>query len=922
MQPSRWTRAALGVWLAAALLVPGASATAAGHAGLGTSTTARHGSQALPPGWTIRTDDGAAELVWRSRRPIPLSDARIEFWSGERLLGTPKPAADGRTFSLPLSAPLARPHPTLRVTLGGRPLDRVGGRVLSRSVGSSGNLPRQKTRPSDLDPGIPGPFRTRTQEYKLPGLEVTGLPLPAEVQGVVVRPRAAPGPRPLVLFLHGRHSTCYRGGPDGRSSGRWPCPQKWRPIPSYRGYLETQQLLASQGYVTVSISANAINGQDYLVPDGGAQARSELVRHHLDLFSRWTTSGGAPFGSALVGAVDPQRVMLVGHSRGGEGVNRAAVDAVRADPWRIDSQLLIGPTAFGQQTAPGVDTAVLLPFCDGDVSDLQGQAYIDEAHRLTTPLGDPALRSAVMVMGANHNFFNSEWTPGVAAAPAWDDWGSRRGVCGSRTPGRLSATEQRTVGAVYAASAARAFIKDDPRALALLDGSNVRPPSIGGATTLVTAIGANRTPVVSFRPSTSLRVVDATASVCRAYRVAKDQVTCAPHLYPWTQPHFLRMFAAADAPPSTALRMGWRAPGAKVRVSLPQPVDLSRSISLELRVAVNPLAEKARLGVLIGDGEGNVARLGSRLLTALPGDQNLSRLWAQPLRVPLPEESEVALADIRFVRLVGESRSGRVVVLDAHGRAPGTSTNPIPRLPRVNVLDASVREGDGEANRGTVTLEIAGRVLGGERLYVEANDLQTGGASESHMVRLQPGQSRVDIDFPVVGDTRDDYARQIYFGAKALSGVATDDYVGLLTIRDDDPAPTVLIDDATTTVTEGSELVWRVRLSEPSDKYINLVVTPVPAGQSELTVSDLPKRFRRQHDLRLVPDETRLSDTHLRFDATFGPGRRGSKWVLPVGADDVIEGTESVTLQQKRRNRPPMPSRLHGSVTDVSGSPG
>ena len=50
-------------------------------------------------------------------------------------------------------------------------------------------------------------------------------------------------------------------------------------MPSYRGYLQAQQLLASQGYVTVSISANGINGQDYLDEDGGAQARSSLVRH-------------------------------------------------------------------------------------------------------------------------------------------------------------------------------------------------------------------------------------------------------------------------------------------------------------------------------------------------------------------------------------------------------------------------------------------------------------------------------------------------------------------------------------------------------------------------------------------------------------------------------------------------------------------
>ncbi|MCZ3389603.1 MAG: hypothetical protein LH645_10910 [Actinomycetia bacterium] len=96
-------------------------------------------------------------------------------------------------------------------------------------------------------------------------------------------------------------------------------------------------MLASQGYVTVSISANGVNGQDYRASDGGAQARSELVRHHLDLFNRWNTNGDDPFGSALVGRVNLDHVMLVGHSRGGEGVNRAGIDSSSSDPWQIDS---------------------------------------------------------------------------------------------------------------------------------------------------------------------------------------------------------------------------------------------------------------------------------------------------------------------------------------------------------------------------------------------------------------------------------------------------------------------------------------------------------------------------------------------------------------------------------------------------------
>ena len=587
---------ALAVGLAIPIAVPTITASAAPSTSRlldrfehGTSTQAT----SLPQGWSVNVNGTTSRLTWRSTDDVPVADAPLEFWLGRQLLGTPKPEADGKSFTLAVDSPLSGSLQGLRVTIGGLPVNAAGHprTIPTPETPTSVQAPTgvAETQPSTIDPGLPGRFATTTSEYSLPGVKLTGLPKNVEVQGVVVRPTDAPGPRPLVLFLHGRHSTCYRGGADGRSSGAWPCPTGWQPIPSYRGYLDAQQLLASQGYVTVSISANGINGQDYRASDGGAQARSELVRHHLALFNQWNTVGGQPFGSTLVGRVDLDRVMLVGHSRGGEGVNRAAIDSTTSDPWRIDSQVLIGPTAFGRQTAPGVDTEVLLPFCDGDVSDLQGQQYIDQARDLFGSTPDPALRSAVLVMGANHNFFNKEWTPGEAVAPAFDDWGGRTGYCGKKSATRLSSADQRNVGAVYIATAARAFIKDDSAALALLDGSDLRPPSIGDAAVQIAALGANRTRLLTFQAHTEIHSVDALALVCRGYRISKDQPTCAPGVSKWSQPHFLPMYGAPDAPPSSALRMRWRQPGAHVKVPLPSPVDLTASSSLDLE---SPSARK------------------------------------------------------------------------------------------------------------------------------------------------------------------------------------------------------------------------------------------------------------------------------------------------------------------------------------------
>jgi hypothetical protein len=666
----------------------------------------------------------------------------------------------------------------------------------------------------------------------------------------------------------------------------------------------------------VSISANGVNCQDYRGGDGGAEARSELVRYHLNLFNQWNTIGGEPFGTSLVGRVDLDRVMLVGHSRGGEGVNRAAVDSTANDPWHIDSQVLIGPTAFGRQTAPGVDTEVLLPFCDGDVSDLQGQQYIDQARDLLSNTADPALRSAVLVMGANHNFFNKEWTPKEAEAPAWDDWGGRDGYCGKRSPTRLTAEQQRNVGAVYIATAAEAFVKNDPDAQALIDGSNLRPASIGDAETKVAALGANRTPLVTFQPHTDLHSVDAFALICRGYRMSRGDPTCAPRLNQWSQPHFLRMYGADDAPAPRALRMRWRQHNARVTVALPSHLDLSQSSTLDLRVAVQPRSGRARFGVVIGDGSGHVARLGSQTLNALPGERGLSKLWAQTVRLRLPHDSALDLSDIAWIRLVGDSREGRIVVLDGFGRSPGVSDAPRPTLPRVDVRDVTIQEGDGGEHYEEVTLAVEGPVAGGERVYVQSFD-RRGPNKISSVFRLKPGQTSLTVPYAVSGDKRDDYLMRSWVTVKAVRGIVTGHYSGMVSIRDDDPAPHALIDNPEHVVDEGSPLQWVVHLDHRSDKDIGWLLRPVASGDNELTVSDLPNRYRRKHGLGGYDDDTKLSDTRLRLSAYLRPGHLTTEFTLPVRTDDAAEGPETVILRQVRPDKTALPSELSGTVNDA-----
>ena len=73
---------------------------------------------------------------------------------------------------------------------------------------------------------------------------------------------------------------------------------------------------------------------------------------------------------------------------------------------------------LGQNPVADVPSVTLLPGCDGDVADLQGEDFVDGTRGVSR---GTALHSAVYVVGANHNYFNSEWTPGEAEAPAEDD---------------------------------------------------------------------------------------------------------------------------------------------------------------------------------------------------------------------------------------------------------------------------------------------------------------------------------------------------------------------------------------------------------------------------------------------------------------------------------------------------------------------
>ncbi len=277
-----------------------------------------------------------------------------------------------------------------------------------------------------------GPQAVTSSEYKLSASIDADILAgrTTELWARVYRPRTlGTGSYPLVVILHGNHATCGRGtNPrtddrvDYTSSGT--CPVGYVVAPSHAGYGYLADKLASWGYIVVSINANrGINAAGGVSGDSGLNlARGRLILKHLQKLSEWNKNGGTPssVGVELKGRIDFSQVGLIGHSRGGEGI-RAAYNqygdtgsiwpAKILSPVRFRALFEIGPVD-GQTSrvlnAEGTTWTVLLPMCDGDVSNLQGIKPFDRMMRATseTPIQPKA---AVAVWGTNHNFYNTEW---------------------------------------------------------------------------------------------------------------------------------------------------------------------------------------------------------------------------------------------------------------------------------------------------------------------------------------------------------------------------------------------------------------------------------------------------------------------------------------------------------------------------------
>jgi hypothetical protein len=321
---------------------------------------------------------------------------------------------------------------------------------------------------TQLDPGLKGAFAVATDEYDFGDQAFTaiGSSHPVELRAVVHHPAdLTAGPYPLVLLMHGADIPCHV---KKRGLIAWPCPSGSKPVPSYRGYDYLAEVLASNGFIVVSVSVDGINAQQDV-----ADEREQLMQKHLDVWKMFSTTGGAPFGDAFVGKVDMNRIGTMGHSAAGQAiVDHYAFNLRQSAPYSIKAVLALAPVDSLRHSINGVPLAVMTGYCDGQVG-LSGLHYFDDS--LFNAPGDPAPKHHILIMGANHVFFNTVWTPGLFEPNPGDDG---KFCDGDSRTGRITAEEQQAVATVYISAFYRAYLRGEAQFLPLLTGAAAAPSSI------------------------------------------------------------------------------------------------------------------------------------------------------------------------------------------------------------------------------------------------------------------------------------------------------------------------------------------------------------------------------------------------------------------------------------------------------------
>lgn len=508
--------------------------------------------------------------------------------------------------------------------------------------------------------------------------------MPVRLNGVIAAPVGDDGPYPVIVVLHGTHPGCPE---DEAGVDRWPCDPAVEQ-PNYRGFTYLAEALADQGYMVLVPNINAENTFGFGEGTPGERL-SQLLNLHLDALAEAAQGGSNDFGIDLDGRADMSRLVLFGHSRGGEAASwlsnsqgLAAPDASESFGYGpVKGLLLLAPSPiFTRPAASRVPLVVLLPSCDGDVMNQEGQLFYEGA-RLDP--GQERWALSVWLEQANHNAFNQILGPdmiGFANRPDCQEL--------------LVPEDQRQFLVDIALTFLTTIFSDDPQAVEEamarlgMDPKMAAPELLFGRAARVMSLAerANRrpllTPVSADELTTNLAGGKVTANGLTTLFCEAGYYT--PFMKPGSEP-CKRVNVTIPGNPAMAV-VSWEEPGAMLQLELPAgAADLSGYTTISLRAAVDPTSplnasdSSQAFSVRLTDSSGAAAAIPTRpdepALAFQPGNVEeddifegglfTGRVPMTTVRLPLRAFAGLDMSQISEIALIfDQTNSGTLFIGD------------------------------------------------------------------------------------------------------------------------------------------------------------------------------------------------------------------------------------------------------------------
>jgi hypothetical protein len=269
------------------------------------------------------------------------------------------------------------------------------------------------------DPLARGPYSAATvdpvhlglldlQEPNAGGGATTGASAPATVQlrGSLYYPADRAKDSPVIVLVHGNHGSCDSGSAPNCTAFKR----------NDRGYAYLGNNLATWGYTVLSLDQDQLIFYQDSQMGKGMHQRRRMIAAALDALyaanqAPLPSDANTDLGGRLVGRLDFSRIGLMGHSRGGDAVT-SFIDYNRTRPapgrrYDLRGVIALAPVDYERRAPYGVPYMAYVGYCDGDVSNLQGARFFERSQYIQP--GDPYPRIQAMLLGANHNWFNTVW---------------------------------------------------------------------------------------------------------------------------------------------------------------------------------------------------------------------------------------------------------------------------------------------------------------------------------------------------------------------------------------------------------------------------------------------------------------------------------------------------------------------------------